>query len=192
MAKWRLATQCAAEAGNRGGESFLHAQGLVLLLIVGAAALRMLPHPEGIAPIGALALFSGAYLQRRVFWLVPLGALLLSDLYNGFYSAVVMLAVYLGFLASAAVGRGLLHGRDSAGRIALAVGGGALAFWLISNMGNWLAFRALTVPGLLQNYVDGLPYLARSLAGDAVYAALLFGGYRVARRLPLLRMASAH
>ena len=76
MAKWRLTKRWAAVAGNSGGASFLHGQGLVLLLIVGAAALRMLPHPENIAPIGALALFSGAYLQRKVFWLVPLGALL--------------------------------------------------------------------------------------------------------------------
>lgn len=192
MAKWHLTKRWAAVAENSGGASFLHGQGLVLLLIVGAAALRMLPHPENIAPIGALALFSGAYLQRRVFWLVPLGALLLGDLHNGLYHAAVMLAVYLGFLASTAVGRGLLHRRDSTGRIALAVGAGALAFWLISNVGNWLAFHPQTAAALLQCYVDGLPYLLRSLAGDAIYAALLFGGYRLARRLPLLHVAPAH
>ena len=192
MANWRLITQCAAAARNSSGASFLHGQGLVLLLIVGAAALRMLPHPENIAPIGALALFSGAYLQRRVFWLVPLGALLLGDLHNGLYQAAVMLAVYLGFLASTAVGRGLLHGRDSVGRVALAVGAGALVFWLISNAGNWLAFHPQTAAALLQCYMDGLPYLGRSLAGDAVYAVLLFGGYRLARQMPLLRMAPAH
>ena len=192
MAKWHRTRQGAAVAESSGGTWFLHGQWLVLLLIVGAAALRLLPHPENIAPIGALALFSGAYLQRRVFWLVPLGALLLGDLHNGLYQATVMLAVYLGFLASTAVGRGLLHGRDSAGRIAVAVGAGALAFWLVSNLGNWLAFHPLTAAGLLQCYADSLPYLLRSLVGDAAYAALLFGGYRLARQLPLLRMAPAH
>lgn len=191
MAKWQLKAQRNA-AMDDGGASPASGQWLVLLLILVAAALRTLPHPENIAPIGALALFSGAYLQRRVFWLAPLAALLLGDLHNGLYQASVMLAVYLGFLASTAVGRGLLHGRDSTGRIAAAVGAGALVFWLISNVGNWLAFHPQTAAALLQCYVDGLPYLGRSLAGDAFYALLLFGVYRLVRRAQLPRIAPAH
>ena len=166
-------------------------QWLVLLLIVGAAALRVLPHPENIAPIGALALFSGAYLSRRLFWLVPLVALFLGDLHTGLYHAGVMLAVYLGFVASTVAGRCLLHGRDSSGRIVVAVGAGALIFWLISNFGVWLFFRPQTAAALLQCYIDGLPFLGRSLIGDAVYAVLLFGGYRLVRRVPWPRMALA-
>ena len=191
MAKWQLEAQRNA-AMDDGGASPASGQWLVLLLILVAAALRTLPHPENIAPIGALALFSGAYLQRRVFWLAPLAALLLGDLLNGLYQASVMLAVYLGFLASTAVGRGLLHSRDSTGRIVAAVGAGALVFWLISNVGNWLAFHPQTAAALLQCYVDGLPYLGRSLAGDAFYALLLFGVYRLARRASLPRIAPAH
>ena len=55
--------------------------------IVGAAALRLVPHPPNFTPIGAMALFSGAYLGRRgaIALVAPLGALLLSDLVLGFY-----------------------------------------------------------------------------------------------------------
>ena len=54
--------------------------------IVVAAALRLLPHPPNFTPIGAMALFSGAYLGRRpLAFVAPLGALLLSDLVLGFY-----------------------------------------------------------------------------------------------------------
>ena len=64
-----------------------HARLIVLLsAIVAAAALRLVPHPPNFTPIGAMALFSGAYLGRR--WLAfaaPLGAMLLSDLVLGFY-----------------------------------------------------------------------------------------------------------
>lgn len=62
---------------------------LVLLLILAAALLRYAPHPDNMAPIGALALFSGAYLQRQVLWVVPVGALLLGDAASGFYSPTV-------------------------------------------------------------------------------------------------------
>ncbi len=155
---------------------------LVFALILLAAGLRLAPHPDNIAPIGALALFSGAYLNRQVQWLVPLGALLLGDLANGLYHATVMVFVYLGFAASTAVGRGLLHGRDRLPRIAVATLLGALAFWLISNLGSWLVFRPLTAGGLAQCYLDAIPYLLHSLAGDAFYVVLLFGGYRLLRR----------
>ena len=162
---------------------FVEQNGLLLLLIVAAAAMRLLPHPANIAPIGALALFSGAYLERRLFYLVPLAALFLGDLHLGLYHAGTMGAVYLGFLASTFIGRGLLRGRDSGGRIVAAVGAGALAFWLISNLGVWLFFRPLTPAGLAQCYSDALPFLGRSLLGDALYAAVLFGAYKLARRL---------
>ena len=168
---------------------FVEHNGLILLLIVAVAAMRLLPHPANIAPIGALALFSGAYLQQRFFYVVPLAALFLGDLHLGLYHAGTMAAVYLGFLASTLVGRGLLHGggvgrrRDTGGRIAVAVGSGALAFWLISNLGVWLFFRPLTLAGFAQCYLDALPFLGRSLLGDALYAAGLFGAYKLARRL---------
>ena len=174
---------------------FVEHNGLILLLIVAAAAMRLLPHPANIAPIGALALFSGAYLQRRFFYLVPLAALFLGDLHLGLYHAGTMAAVYLGFLASTFVGRGLLHGgdvgrrRDTGPRITVAVGAGALVFWLISNLGVWLFFRPLTPAGLAQCYLDALPFLGRSLLGDALYAAGLFGAYRLARRLVAGRAA---
>ena len=161
-------------------------QHAVFLIILAAAALRMLPHPENVTPIGALALFSGAYLQRQVLWLVPLAALFLGDLSYGLYNGVVMVMVYLGFIASTAIGRGLLHSRDNASRICLGVGAGALAFWLISNLGNWLAFGPHSMQGLFTCYVRGLPYLANSLMGDAAYAVLLFGGYRLLCNSPFV------
>ena len=41
---------------------------LALCLLVVAAAMRLLPHPEGIATIGALGLFTGAYLGHRLLF----------------------------------------------------------------------------------------------------------------------------
>lgn len=155
---------------------------LVALLVLAATLARLLPHPGNVTPIGALALFSGAYVGGRAFWLVPLAALWIGDLVDGLYATSVLAAVYAGTVASALVGRALLRHNDSTQRIALAVIGGALTFWLISNLGNWIAFRPPTVAGLIACYVDGLPYLTRSLFGDALYATLLFGALKLIRR----------
>ena len=40
---------------------------------------------------------------------------------------------------------------------------------------------------LLQCYSDALPFLGRSLLGDALYAAVLFGAYKLARHLVAVR-----
>ena len=64
---------------------------LVALLsaILVAAVLRLVPHPPNFTPIGAMALFSGAYLGRRgLAFVAPLGAMLLSDAVLGFYHGI--------------------------------------------------------------------------------------------------------
>jgi len=51
---------------------------VLLLAIVAAAALRLVPHPPNFTPIGAMALFSGAYVGRRALaFAAPLAALAL-------------------------------------------------------------------------------------------------------------------
>lgn len=162
---------------------------LIFALIVLAALVRGMPHPDNITPIGALALFSGAYLDKRVLWLVPVGALFLGDVANGLYDATVLIAVYLGFLASTMVGRSLLRGQDRPARVVLGVGIGAVVFWLISNFGAWLAFRPITVEGFIACYLEGLPYLGRSLLGDGFYALVLFGSYSLLRTQLIQRWA---
>src|SRR3974390_2097006 len=53
---------------------------ILTALIVLAAASRLAPHPDNVAPVSALALFGAAtYRGRLAATLVPLGALLLSD-----------------------------------------------------------------------------------------------------------------
>src|SRR5438067_5866205 len=78
----------------------------LLSAIVVAAALRLVPHPPNFTPIGAMALFVGAYFGRRALaFAAPLGALLLSDLMLGFYHGQatvyfsVALIVMIGMVA---------------------------------------------------------------------------------------------
>ena len=73
------------------------------------------------------------------------------------------------------MGRWLLSARRGVPRLAGATLLGALTFWTISNLGNWWLFYPHDGAGLLANYASALPYLLRSLLGDALYVALLFG-----------------
>jgi hypothetical protein len=61
---------------------------------------------------------------------------------------------------------------------------GALQFFLITNFAIWATFLTYpkTFAGLLACYAAGLPLFWNTLAGDAFYAVLLFGGYALAER----------
>ena len=56
-----------------------------LAVIILAAGLRIAPHPWNFTPLGAMALFSGAFIRdRRLAFLFPLLALFAGDIFVGF------------------------------------------------------------------------------------------------------------
>ena len=160
----------------------------LLLAIVTAAALRLVPHPPNFSPIDAMALFSGAYLGRRwMAFAAPLAALFLSDLVLGFYHGMV--TVYATVALIVVIGWWLSSSRSPL-RIAAAALAGSVTFFVITNFGMWLfsGFYPLTSAGLAACYVAAIPFFQNTVAGDLFYAALLFGGFRIAElMLPRLR-----
>ena len=165
----------------------------LLTAILAAAALRLVPHPPNFTPIGAMALFSGAYLGRRgaVALVAPLGALFLSDLVLGFYRGMptvyfsVALIVIIGWLALRRVSP-------------IRVGGAAIAssvlFFMLTNFGTWLSsgFYPRTLAGLEACYIAAIPFFQNTVAGDLFYAAVLFAGFALLERtVPALRSRPA-
>ena len=168
----------------------MNARVLALLsAILAAAVLRLVPHPPNFTPIGAMALFSGAYLGRKgaVALVAPLAALLLSDLVLGFYHG--MLTVYFSVALIVLLGAIALKRRSP-----LRIGGAALAssllFFVLTNFGMWLSsgFYPLTFAGLGACFVAAIPFFQNTIAGDLFYATLLFGGFALLERsVPSLR-----
>ena len=185
---------------------------LIFLLILLAAALRLGPHPWNFTPVGAIALFSGAVIRdRRLTFLFPLLVMFATDAIIGFNNLSPL--VYASFLFSVLIGRSVVGARFSASqqvkrasqpdsaasvtkrvlpRIAAATFLGALQFFLITNFGVWAFLNSYprTDAGLAACYLAGVPFFWNTLAGDAVYATLFFGGFFLAERLaPGLRQS---
>jgi hypothetical protein len=164
----------------------------LLAIIFGAAALRLVPHPSNFTPIGALALFAGAHFDdKRWAFIVPLAAMLLSDMLIGFHSQ--MPVVYAAFAVIVCMGFALKEKKT-----ALRVTGSSLAaatfFFIVSNFGVW-AFDGLypmTFAGLVTCYVAAIPFFQNWLAGTVFYAAVLFGGFAIIeKKLPAAMTAHA-
>jgi len=147
---------------------------LVLLSAIGTLA----PHPANVSPIAALGLFAGTYMTRRVFLLVPVVTVFIVDMSSiGVYHLGIMFFVYVGFLASSLSGRFLVRNKSVVKNAPIAVLVASFAFYLISNFGSWLVHYPLTLNGLVQCYMNGLPYFARTLLGNIFYSTLFLGSY---------------
>lgn len=153
--------------------------GLFYLLVIFVVASRLIPHPINFAPIGALGLFSGAYITNKRTWLIPVLALFISDLFIGFYSPIVMLSVYVSFAISAVLGRYALSSKRSVIRIGGAAVGSATILFVLSNFALWMTglYYPLTIEGLTLCFIKAIPFYGYSLAGDLFYAAVLFSTY---------------
>ena len=177
---------------NDEGRNFLEPRTVVItVMVLAAAAIRLAPHPMNFAPIGALALFGGAYFSsKRQALAIPLLSLIVGDFITGFHPLIPF--VYGSFLVSVSIGFWLRPKRSSP-RIGLATLAGAVQFFLVTNFALWassIGSYPKTASGLEACYVAGIPLFWNTLAGDAFYAALLFGGMALAeRKFPVLREA---
>ena len=175
---------------NNEDGNFLRPRTLVITgIVLAAAALRLAPHPMNFAPIGALALFGGAYFSsKREAAAIPLLSLIVGDVITGFHQLIPF--VYASFLVSVAIGF-LLRRKMSVPRIGAATMAGATQFFLVTNFALWassIGSYPKTAGGLAACYIAGIPLFWNTLAGDAFYAALLFGGMALAeQRFPALR-----
>jgi len=144
-----------------------------------AALTRLVPHPPNFAPITAMSLFAGAYFTRKqLAFIVPLLAMLISDLFLGFYT--ISIFVYLSFALITWMGQ--QKNRVTPKLVLL----GSVLFFLISNLGVWLLYYPKTIDGLLTCFTLAIPFFATSLMGDIFYSIILvFGFSAVSKRWQL-------
>lgn len=144
----------------------------VIFAILLAALSRLIPHPPNFSPLIAMALFAGASLSdRRLALIVPLAAMLLSDLLLGFHGT--MLFVYAA-IALVVLGGRWLGARRSPGLLTGAAVGGSLLFFAVSNLGVWLSggLYPLSGAGLLACFIAALPFLHTTFLSTLLYGGL--------------------
>ncbi len=122
-----------------------------LILILAFA--RLIPHPPNFTPIIAVAIVSGYFFKNlNLSILTLLVAMLISDLFIGFYENMIFVYVSLLIITFTFY---KISNKINFKNLFVYGFAGSLIFFIISNFGVW----ALGSPGL-----DNLPY-EKSLAG---------------------------
>jgi hypothetical protein len=172
-------------------KEFLKPKPLALVLIIGImAAIRLLPHPPNFTPIAAMALFGGAYFSNRLLaFLVPLGAMVVSDLLLGFHG-ITMIAVYFSFILTVVLGI-LLRKKPNLLTIPFMAIVSAVLFYLVTNFAVWIGspIYPQDFSGLLGCYLFAIPFFHYTVLGNLVFTSILFGGvYLVSKKFPVLAL----
>jgi hypothetical protein len=171
---------------------------LTAIVLIALAILCRLSSPVlatwNFVPIGAVALYAGSRLPRRWAWLVPVAAVVLSDLVLDFGTArpwfeFTRWTVYATLAATSLLGP--IANKPKIGRwlLPLLPLGASTLFFLTTNLATWAdgQIYPLTAAGLLECYTLALPFFGRTLLADLIGTGLLFGlgpsVERLARRL---------
>lgn len=164
---------------------------LVVVSIVFIAALsRLIIHIPNITPVFAIALFGGAYINKKsLAFIIPLAAMLLSDAIIGFYSQIYM--IYISIAITVAIGI-YLRRKINAVTVVGASLVSSIVFFILSNFAVWVSGVGIvqypmTLQGFLFCYTEAIPFFRAELIGTLVYTGVIFGVFNlVANRFPVL------
>jgi hypothetical protein len=153
---------------------------VLAIIILMAAFSRLLPHPPNFTPIMAMGLLGGVYFKnRQLAVIVPLLAMLVSDIVLGFHGTLIWVysSIVIISLCASMLKPKILH----LGGASLA---GSMFFFIVTNFGVWMtsAFYPKTMTGLATCYAAGIPFLQNAVVGDLMYVGALFGAFELAKR----------
>lgn len=164
----------------------------IILVVLISALYRAMPNrPWGFAPQWAIAIFSGALFARdkKMAFILPLISMFISDLLYqvlykngltvipGFYSGQWL--NYLLFTAMAVYGF-LFNTKKISGILGASIAA-PTTYFIISNFLVWISgggwHHPKTMSGLVQCFVDAVPFYTNSLISSIIFSAILFGVY---------------
>ena len=165
----------------------------VIALILFASFTRIIPHMPNFSPIGAMALFGGAYLSNKYYaFIIPILSLWLSDIiinnfilnyydqFTWFYPGFIW--QYASFGIIILMGYFLLK-KITLKKVLMTSIGSSLIFFVITNFGVWASgsMYPLNVNGLISCFVLAIPFYKGTLLGFLFYSSFLFGVFEMSK-----------
>ena len=145
-----------------------------LILILALA--RLIPHPPNFTPIIAVAIMSGYFFKNiNLSFLALIVAMLVSDLFTGFYENVIF--VYASLLLITFIFYKISN-KISFKNLFIYGFAGSLIFFIVSNFGVWalgspgvydIAYEK-NLNGLMQCYILAIPFFGNTFLSTLIFA----------------------
>lgn len=152
--------------------------GLIGIGILG----RLVPHAPNATAITGITVAARRYVGGVWVYVIPLLAMVVSDLVIGFYDWRILISVYGSFFLIAALSTLMTSFKSRWALLAMAAVG-SIIFFLVTNFAVWMfsPWYAKSLSGLLYCYTLGLPFLRNMLCADLVYTFVLLGMFEHSR-----------
>jgi hypothetical protein len=157
---------------------------IILSLFGFGAIARLIPHAPNFAPVAAIAIASSLCLSKKWSVILPILAMLISDLFIGFYDWRLMAVVYISFGLIGIFSWFLKKHANIFNVVATSLMA-SIFFFLATNIAVWAfsAWYTKTFAGLMFCLEMGLPFLRNTMLGDLFYTAVLCGAILLAREI---------
>lgn len=159
---------------------------LVAFFVLLGVFTRVVPHPPNMTAIGAIALFSGAFLyDKRLAFIIPTITMLISDLVLGYQLA---LSVYLSFLIIVSLGFVLAKKHTGISVINMSLLASVI-FYVLTNFSVFISspLYSKTFVGLIECYTLAIPFFLNTLIGNIVYSLIMFYSFKFVQNSSLLQ-----
>ena len=145
-------------------------------LIIILAFARLIPHPPNFTPIIAVAIISGYFFKNfNLSVLILLAAMLISDLFIGFYENIIFVYVSLIFITF------IFHkisNKINFKNLFIYGFAGSAIFFVVSNFGVWAlgspgvydtAYEK-SLSGLIQCYILAIPFFGNTFLSTLIFS----------------------
>ena len=139
-------------------------------LIIILAFARLIPHPPNFTPIIAVAIVSGYFFKNfNLSVLILLAAMLISDLFIGFYKNIIF--VYLSLIFITFIFHKISR-KINFKNLFIYGFAGSLIFFVISNFGVWLVGNLYerNINGLIECYFMAIPFFKNTLISTLIFS----------------------
>ena len=158
--------------------------GLILIL----ALARLIPHPPNFTPVIAVAIISSFFFKNmNLSFLTLLVAMLISDLFIGFYENIIFVYVSL-FLITFIFHK--ISNKINFKNLFVFGFVGSLIFFIISNFGVWALGSpgALNIPyekslsGLVECYILAIPFFGNMFISTVIFSYTAFLAHKYIKK----------
>ncbi len=187
---------------------------MIYLIIILAVLSRFIPHLPNFAPITAIAMFSAYYLGWKQAVGLTLAIRFISDVFLGFVAWPMMVAIYLSHLVGVLFGVWVKNSshpplwkrggvtvsspslaKEGVGgvvwlKVFVSSLGASIIFFLVTNFAFLYSNYSHNLSGIIESYINGLPFLRGTVMGDMFYSVALFGGLALVKKYQLSTIKS--
>ena len=148
---------------------------LIIILTLFAVFSRLIPHPPNFTPLLAIALYAGISFKNKKLFIIPLVAMIVSDVFLGYHSSILW--VYFSLLIIFYIGYVSFKKYSFTNLILLSIIS-SLMFFILTNFGVWIIGYPKTFEGLMACYIAAIPFFHNTLFSTILFSTIFHFSYK--------------